>query len=742
MFGSGAFLYADTVIIGTDYVSTGTVDGDLIIVNGSLKITAAGNLGLLVNGDVKIISGSVFMGPTGGKLRVYGDLVVTNTYPNGDASIITHNGLEVSGAIITRSDNGDANITTTGGTSQGTIEAERIITNGYGNSSVYTTTHITVIAEIDTHSTTSDAFVEATGKNLYAGSITTDAYGDGFVEAGDINVIGEIYAQALVGDAYVESTIDSIYAGIITTSGGAVVKGAYVKANNGIEVKGDIRTTSTNLDAYVLATNLSITAGSIITDAYKDAYVSANDQIIVMGDIVTKGDTGLGYVNSTNGYLIASNIITDGYTSGYILAPQDINVRRNIFTKSATGDAYAYSSVSGDILAYSITTSANSDAYVKSEAGIILSQGVINTFGIAGTAYVSAVAGDIFAESIFTNGELASYISANKTIEIKDIIKTKSDSDNAYISAGIDMSARSISTDAGTNGYVSSTNGSINIIGDIRTNAPSGNAYVKALNGNIDARSIKTIAGAASDDSIQSAGGSGRFKLFPNTSDVLLTIKDAEFYLDSDHKWNTQLSLSGTCTINGNGYNLEFDSSGAIVLQAGATLLLKNITIDHVGGNVIRCTDNLGTFSLLNVTLTQTSDVTFDTGSLQIFGDCLITGSGTKFIYESTKTSTINKDSTLMFSHGMTLSYDTNASERIWLSERSSRLAFNGSTLHSVEDIRFTNGELLLDNSVTFSVEAGKSIYLGNGVLADNVLLDFTFGSEFAIYGPLVNQNA
>ena len=68
------------------------------------------------------------MGSSAGKLKVSGDLIVTNTLPSGKASIIAHDNIEVAGSIILKSDYSDADITTTGATGiAGNISAESII---------------------------------------------------------------------------------------------------------------------------------------------------------------------------------------------------------------------------------------------------------------------------------------------------------------------------------------------------------------------------------------------------------------------------------------------------------------------------------------------------------------------------------------------------------------------------------------------------------------------------------------
>jgi hypothetical protein len=199
-------LFAETISIVGDYTAPGDITGDLVINNGSINITSAGDL--IVRGDLKVTGGYIFMGPSAGKLRVFGNLIVTNTLQNGSASIHVHENIDVSGAIIVKSEFGDANITTTGATgSAGDIYAESIITCGYDEANVYAGRALNVAGKVDVTSTTSDAFVESNRLTIDVGSIATHAYGKAYVKApfanGSVTVYGKIETESTNGVAYI-----------------------------------------------------------------------------------------------------------------------------------------------------------------------------------------------------------------------------------------------------------------------------------------------------------------------------------------------------------------------------------------------------------------------------------------------------------------------------------------------------------------------------------------------------------
>jgi hypothetical protein len=733
-------IFAETLIVSGNYTTPADIFGDLIITNGSININSAGDL--LVRGDLKINGGSVFMGPSAGKLRVFGDLIVTNTLPNGDASIIVHDDIEVTGAIITRSLYDDADISTTGASSNGSITAESISTNGYDNAEIYTRGSIEVVGQIATNSSTNDAFIRSLLGSIYAGSITTNASGSGRVRASNswIRVIGSIVTRGGGGGSAIRAEGFLSAAEIDTLSSG----NAYVYTNDfGASVVGTLKTKSTSGYAYVTVDG-NLEAGSMILEADDHVNVTVDNSIEVRGDIVMKSETSTGRIESTTGHIYAGSISTNAQGVAYMFsyATPGIVVRRGIQTNSTANQAYVRARTSGDIIASRITTNGDNRSYVES-IGMIDVGGAINTRSFGGSsldseAYVEASGGDLSAESIFTDGDAESYVSSTGNIDVKDIIKTKSSANVAYVSASNDLSARSIETDGDDSGYVNSTNGNITVAGDIRTNSTSGNTYVKALNGNITARSIKTMGVA--DDSIQAAAGSGEFQWFPDRTDTAVTIKDSEFYLDKDHTLPTLLSLDGSCTFNGNGHRLELSGSSGLLVKSGSSVLLKNILIDNVVNNSIRCEDDTATLSIRDVIMSQSASTTWSNGSLQIFGHCEIQGAGTGFYYDSSETSTIHQNSTLSIGDGVIFGYIyASARNNFTMVDDTSRFHFDNSTLLALEDVDLLLGTAVFDREVLFQSDSGKTIYFGNGTSADDLALEFHLRSRFDLSGTFTN---
>ena len=762
--GFSNFIYSENVLFNTDITTPQVFSGDLVLAHGKVNINSAGNL--VVEGDLKINGGNIFMGPSAGELRVKGDLIITNTNPGGSASIIVHNNIIVTGEIIIKSTLSDAYISTTGATGDfpeyGRISAGSIITRAQGKAYVHARDYIIVIGEADTKSETDTAFVHSIESFIEAGRIVTNGFGNSYVIGpNSIVVSGELKTFSFNSDAYVLSDA-TIYSKTITTS---AKNDAYVKVYDpfstsvSIKVDGSINTRGIQGDAYVSVVGGAedygaMEVGSIMTHGSGDSYVLAAGSIDARGDIITKSDNSSAYVKTNNGGIVAVNVNTDAKNDAYVEGESRVNVLRDIFTYSQDGDAYVQSNggrgANQDVRAYRMTTysggSFGGDAYISSQAGDVFAKGEIRTKSYNGRANIITYGSnkETMAESIFTHGALDSGITTS-SVNVRDIIDLVSDSSDASILTAYDIIARSIKTTAGTNsdGSILSTNGDITVDGDIRTNAPNGDGFVKAPNGDIKARSIKTLANSGSDDSIQAQAGTGRFQLFLNTSDPDLaqTIKDCNFYLDDDHEFNTQLSLVGTCTINGNDHQLVFGPNGAIILTSGSSLMLKNINLDKIGGKAVRCADDTATLYLNNVTWTLTSDYLFDNGLMQIYGDFVVNGPSNNFIYTADQTSRINKDSTLLLTHGVTFSYDTDTDSRLEMVNGSSHFHFDGASLQSVGDIEFTKGTLVFDNATTFSVGSGNKIDFGDGVMANNIGLDFHLRSQFRIYGWLRYNN-
>lgn len=758
---------AETVKIAVDHTAPGVIDGDLNIIDGSINV-ATGSL--TVNGDVKITGGSVTVSGAlaQSNLTVFGDLIVTNTYPGGDASVIVDGTLEVTGEIILESKDGDANISTLGW--WGGITAGSIITRGHAHADVKANRDIHVVGEIDTKSMTDEACVKILGPgayNIFAGSIVTNGWDDSSVECtGQVFVVGELNTKSRNHDAYVLGR-EGVYAGSITTH--AKIEG-YVGTWTEwaeVEVKGGLCTTALTGNGSVYSDG-TITAGAIVTNAYLQAYVEASENIIVYGDLITRSEMAAADIYSDEGYIVAANIVTRGYSDAAIEAHAKIDVRRDIFTYSTHGQAYVLChgyNFGGpyappplnaeDIRAYRITTrgydddNGSSAGSVEARSGGVFVRGPIRTRGIAGNAHVIARGKSVEAESIFTHGYYNAYVESEEgDIFVRDLLETRSDMYDAHVDAYYDVRARSIKTLSDGPGigyaYVLSEYGDVIVDGDIRTKAACDSAYVKALNGDIRARSIQTIAGCGSDDSIQADSATGKFQWFPYTqdSDNEIEIKDSVFYLDTDHEWNITLNIVGTCTLNGNGHKLTFTELGKIRLDEEAELTLRNFVINNFDDEDIELPPD-GILHLEDVTINLGGDFTFDGGSMHIYGDFVVNGPGYKFEYISPAASYIEKSSRWRLGTGVTLFYDPEGSDddRIRFVDQTSEINFDGAMFHAAKDFLFTRGTIVYDNHVTFSAEVDRTIYFGDNDPAENIHHDCHLRSQFSIHGHLENDN-
>ena len=70
--------------------------------------------------------------------------------------------------------------------------------------------------------------------------------------------------------------------------------------------------------------------------------------------------------------------------------------------------------------------------------------------------------------------------------------------------------------------------------------------------------------------------------------------------------------------IHGNGNTIQLSDGGAIVLGSDAHVEFRNVRIQGISGNNVRCTDDDGVISLDTVTWLQEGDYVFSNGALQV----------------------------------------------------------------------------------------------------------------------------
>lgn len=784
-----------------DYSGGGTLNHDLVVIGGSVFVL---NNDLIIHGDLKVTAGRVVV--DGGNLKVHGDVIVTNTLPSSqtpyanDATITVTGNLEVTGAIITKSSNGDSFVEVWDAfdgqevlSRGGHLYAGRISARGDRHAYVWVDHYVTVTDSIVTKAgEVGNAFVRSNGDllrpgyygDIYAGSIYTDAQGgraEVHVEDGHLEVNGAIITRAY-NDAYVW-TEGNIRAGSIfawSSNGDALISGEQIIVN------GDIRTESLSGHAYVKArmtligglwgTFEDIIAQNIYTRGYLSGYVNAYRNLEVKGDIVAiqkvppleiKGDIVAmqkapilrngefpvaedAVVQADQGRLYAQNVITrstDGDAS--VRAYKDLWVTGDIITKSDQSNAIVWKEAyGGHLRAGNIATEGYDGAYVEAIAGDIDVTHVISTksnfeaMGMPGRCYASDYAtvvaydGDLFAEKIFTNAFYeASIASIHGNIGVKGPIVTRSYYNKANISAFEDIKAGSISTH-GKNGSEMFALGSIEVREDISTKSDLDDAYVVSENGDVRARSIKTDS-EQGDGSIIAAPGSAYFQFVPVEGNAVKELKNCEFNFVSDHELSRRLDISGTCTINGCGHHLKFVGDGEIVVKADSTLLIKNIKLSNLkNANTVSTADISSKLKLQDVKWMQVGDVTVNTGSWEVFGDLIISGSDTKFRYASGRPMIVHDDSRLFFDRGTEVEVGSGGIFLFY----GAKLHFDGSRLRAITDVYLRNGTLVWDNFVTMYADAGKTIYFGTGNPVNNLTLQPGKMAKLSFSG-VVNNN-
>lgn len=518
-----------------------TVDGDLVVVNGPVCIMSGD---LIVNGDLKVTDGYVRV--CGGNLEVNGDLIVTNRTDSEDAFIFVQGDLLVTGAVITRTNNGHAYIdvrsywVSPDGYVGGNIEVGRISTWGYLDAYVIADSHITVPGAIMTRSIDGHAFVSSRGQVGYT------------VFVGDINA-GAIFTFAIsVPDD--EPDLNDLCTDPCPTmgirNGPGTPTGAIVRADNGhIFVTGPIvtyarsryalgyerfrlesaRFVSYTANAYVLAEG-NIEAAAITTFADGgDAYVSA-EKITVNGDIRTEA-RAVEDLRSTreNGYF-GGDAHVKARPSGLPESGtfEDI-IAQNIYTKGVAYDgfgccsayvqAYRHIEVIGDIVTFeSFPEGENGfgdSAYVRAGFG--------GEFSHKGNRDVDAT-GHIKAQNVMTKSPSDADVTAYTGIDVTGEIITESEYGYGNVYTEYEsIRAGNIATVGGCDASVHSADGDVDVAHVISTKytnncslasregveiPPDYGAFVYTENGSIKAEKIFTDGGYA-DGSVLTGGFTG-----------------------------------------------------------------------------------------------------------------------------------------------------------------------------------------------------------------------------------------
>jgi hypothetical protein len=333
---------------------------------------------------------------------------------------------------------------------------------------------------------------------------------------------------------------------------------------------------------------------------------------------------------------------------------------------------------------------------------------------------------------------LTTYLTNNGTLEIRSdgIITTSS--------RLLNQGEITIQTDGTVYTYSTIDNGSSTLTGTLTINQGgkifllSGNLINRETNSEININSggeldnFYGIVNNTSGDITLASGGNfnnvrgsdpGSFTnnggLYYNTTKVVL-VDD----LDIDYTW----TITEKATIHGNNNKINLGANGAIEIQgSGASLLLKDVIIDNISGNQIRCTDNTTTLSIDNVTWIQDANYSFTKGALDIKNNWLIKGTGTTFSYQSDQTSTINSYARLVFQKTV-FDYDTASNNLLQMSDSSSLIILDRTTLQATQACTLATGKLLT---------RGLTILQGDATLNLEGLADISVFGALTRYGTV-----
>lgn len=210
----------------------------------------------------------------------------------------------------------------------------------------------------------------------------------------------------------------------------------------------------------------------------------------------------------------------------------------------------------------------------------------------------------------------------------------------------------------------------------------------------------------------------------------------------SDVILSSTWTFSGAVELQGNGNVLRLSGDGAIRVESGSSLVLKDVYVIGAHAANISCADETAQLVLNNVTWIQDNHFTFTTGSISFQNTVDFQGSSS-FVYESCCTCTIEKNATWIINSGMTLSIGrpvSNGNEPLHFGCVTAELKLDNCTLSVAEHgMQVAYGKVTYYRDVEVEINStstANGLILGNGVsdmpmhleLAPGATVHFTKG--------------
>ncbi|KKP35329.1 MAG: hypothetical protein UR26_C0006G0013 [candidate division TM6 bacterium GW2011_GWF2_32_72] len=220
-----------------------------------------------------------------------------------------------------------------------------------------------------------------------------------------------------------------------------------------------------------------------------------------------------------------------------------------------------------------------------------------------------------------------------------------------------------------------------------------------------------------------------------NSVDVIL--EDLKATLRSDVELKSTITVKGSSELAANGFSIDFDSTGKIVVDSGSSLRLKDVTLSNFCCSSLYCVDDSSNIILDNVKIVLSEDYTFSFGSIQFLNDVELVGSHT-FIYSSSQSSSIHNHSRLCVTDDCRIAvgrHDENSDIQplVFEDNTSCFKLDNCNLLITGSGITFSKGTIELERSVVVEMESTSSLNglrIGTGIEAEDSVFRFDSGAS------------
>lgn len=209
--------------------------------------------------------------------------------------------------------------------------------------------------------------------------------------------------------------------------------------------------------------------------------------------------------------------------------------------------------------------------------------------------------------------------------------------------------------------------------------------------------------------------------------DQCFTVSNANILFNNDVILrNCCLNFVENCEIHGQGFLLDMQNTATIAVGSNATLTIKDLIVNGVNLNNIRCVDGTAKLILNNVIFNLADNYNFSSGSFTVIGDFLIRGNNKTFSYLTDQTSVISQYSSLIVDSTNTFFYGPSTNTRNLLSfqDATSQLVLQSATFATTTTgIALLKGTMLIDGISYLTPSSSllaSPITFGNGVQSNN----------------------